>query len=765
MTKYWNLKSKVTRIESAHAAHRWITHVGSRAAWIVVCGWALLACEGTISANDSPDTGSIMDAAARDGAIRFDAAIESPPFRTDLRPNRWELIRTELPQVPWESSITYDPRTRSVYRHGGHGLGSYAQASYTWRYSLLDDVVSMSLSPTRPPRRCIIEQTYVDSLERVLTVQGTQNHGSMPVGKIAADGRSVIHTESVGPWLYDAVADTWDQTRTLDQNAWPKRLHTTITYDSTSDAVYGVGGDALHVYSPHANRVIVRALPEALHGRLHYAMAFDPGTRRLVVFGGSVGSYYWGALPDASDDCNPSTPQGLAQCQMNYAALVRSDTWIYEVDSDAWHEATPAMRPPTGMPGTDFLAPRLVYHPPSGRLVLHQVAVDHFEPDWAQWPPTELWAFDAASESWELIPTEEPVAFTGLLTYAAGEDVLVLWGGGRDGGGRPAVSRNLYMMRLVVPGAPVLAPPEPRRVESVATGSGPEIRWDAEPGATYEIARALASPTATVYMPVGTASPSDAQGRWVDSSAAMADAHAYRVRRSGTSSWSLPAFDRPGWPGHVVATTQSANHVRIGWDEVTNEGVVGYHVYRARWGESAWTRLTTDPVAATTFDDLSPELSDGIVRVYHVTTFDRDGRESGRSAAAYSFPDAPPAFRVEQLEGGRAIIRWSPTDPEHDRIQVWYQDFHCNAQGAAFDPYLNGYALIGGGPMRGGEITVDLPVIDPTVRSSVLSLGCSSVHDGHYYYARVVNELGQMGFWSDIVSTTNEFFTAARHEP
>lgn len=93
---------------------------------------------------------------------------------------------------------------------------------------------------------------------------------------------------------------------------------------------------------------------------------------------------------------------------------------------------------------------------------MQQTPVDKYEPDTTKWPATQFWSFDVAKEEWALLPMENTPPFQGLLTYAKAEDLLVLVGGGKDGGlqgsdsggkyYRPSLSKQLWTCRADVKG-------------------------------------------------------------------------------------------------------------------------------------------------------------------------------------------------------------------------------------------------------------------------------------------------------------------------
>jgi len=55
---------------------------------------------------------------------------------------------------------------------------------------------------------------------------------------------------------------------------------------------------------------------------------------------------------------------------------VQGDTWVYDLAADQWHEVTPPRSPPRGEPVLDMVRLPMIFHPPSGKLLLHTTPLD-----------------------------------------------------------------------------------------------------------------------------------------------------------------------------------------------------------------------------------------------------------------------------------------------------------------------------------------------------------------------------------------------------
>lgn len=559
--------------------------------------------------------------------------------------NQWVLLPVVAPNIVWETGIACDPDSRWIVRHGGHILGSYAQDNYTDLFDLQRLQFARSRAPLRPQRRCLVDVAYVDSARRIITVNGGSSHGSLPTGGPNDDYTRIIQRDSRGPWLYapprtwpvepdaaharawpvDGTGDVWEDCRPAGQQ-WKRAAHSPICYDPVTDTLFGIAGNVLNIYAPRQNRVSQLPLPAAMRTRVGYSLGVDPAAGKLVLFGGSKnGGWIW-AKGDRAEA---------------YRQSVMNDTWIFDLASRAWRQADPKTKPPRGVPILDHLLAPMVFHPPTGTILMLQQPLDAYEPDNTRWPAAELWSFDARAEEWSRVPLATPrdqPAFPGHLAYASHDDMLVLWGGGRDGveeGGqvRGALSRQIRTIRVRIPGrTPVdLAPliktaPEPWRpsglAASVETPQRVALRWrtgQESDCAGYKVYRArgaeIEQPQATCLTPKPVADT-----RFLDSTVDLTDGvlreyYVTAVNRAGLESGPSPlAYTAPDAVTHLDAAMTTGpggkRTVTLTWRWPENVQVSGFHVYHATnhvngtGGEEfrkLWTRQPPMPAATRTF--------------------------------------------------------------------------------------------------------------------------------------------------------------------
>ena len=655
----------------------------------------------------------------------------------------WTRRLQGLPFKVWETSIAWDPVAGLMVNQGGHVLRSayrtaYPQSSYTYTYDPAADVLLRSSAPYRPQRRCLVDLTWTDSMQRVLSGNGRSDHGSLPQGKPASDYRSIIMGDPTGPWLYDGVADTWEDSRTRDE-PWRSTPHSQLAYDPVHDAVVYLGGGNVHIYHPYRNINHSFAAPTGMQQRRSYGITALGRSGKILVFGGTRSPGYDGAL---------------------------SDSWIYDPGNNSWQEVTGSVQPPRGMPYADFLKLDLVFDADLGRALLLTVPFDTRPPCVNQWQPPELWSFDPATHAWSLVPVQgnERPHYPGIMTWGDGR--LVLVGGGHDGdpppgnacgtpNPRPSQSRELWIGEVSVPAALEAPAFDPDRISlTTSADHAARLTWSATPGASYGIWRAPIhrnsdQPLVQDYSRVAIVSGKT----WTDTETPVDTPWAYRVVRSDLSLdyGSLPAFNQPRRPSGMVASVESPNRVVLRWAANGEPDVTGYNVYRKHGGGSAATsRINAEPVTGTSFVDADAGLGDGVLISYYVRAVNQANIESGASPLAYTAPEAPLQFSVcVNPARDRATVRWQwPEDRAVAGFEVRYIDQHKNTNGWSPGDIADWWAEwqpVAAAPIAGREVSVDLP--DPG--------------RDYYFYGRAVNVLGQAGFFTDIASATDYRFLSA----
>lgn len=678
--------------------------------------------ESTRDAGNGAGLDAGLDAGPRE-------APDAGPITGTIDRLNWTRQASRAPINLWETNLAWDKSANVVVNHGGHVLGYYAQSSSTYRYSRERTEWTLSHAPTRPQRRCLVDLTWVDSMQRVLSGNGASDHGSLPQGGPSADGRSIIKSDPRGPWLYDSTHDVWEDTRMLDAE-WARMPHRQLAYDPVHDAVVYLAGAKVGLYAPRTNTMVYRTLPPTLQGRRGYGIAADSRTGTIVVFGGASQTPFAGT-PDA----------GAA-----YLDNVFDDTWLYDVGSDRWQDVSAQVRPPRGMPIVDFLKLNLAFHEATGQFLLFTVGTSTWVDSFSAWPAPQAWAFNPSSQAWSQVEQlgQRPV-FPGIIAMDQAASEVMLLGGSRDGqptnDPRPATSQTVYsgLVQGTRAQRSVVAP----TTGTFSSTSTYELTWTGS--GSWDVWKAPVQTVAGAFTKVATVSTPHYRDDSPPSPAA------YRIVPSG-QPWALGGpviFSAPLRPSGLQASVESAHRVALRWHANAEPDLAGYLVMRAHADGSAQVSLTPSPINTTEFVDLTDDLSDGLLRKYWVVALNTGGLRSGPSPLAWSAPEAPLHVQVEVSPNRTvATLHWTwPAQVAVGGFKVYVNDHHENTLGytqAQSDAWWAQWRLANASPVSATSLQVTLP--DPS--------------KDYVFYVRAVSTLGVEGFFTDIVSATNPRFLA-----
>jgi N-acetylneuraminic acid mutarotase len=259
------------------------------------------------------------------------SGLLSDTWAYDPATNTWTDLEPSgpLPSARAYSSITYDPDTHQVIMFGGDGSGFLND---TWAYDPRANTWT-DLHPAGPvpSARAYHSMIYDPSAHRVIVFGGEGGTGMAP----AFFGDT---------WAYDPRTNTW--TDLHPSGTLPSgRAWQSTAYDSSTRQVVMFGGgtrfDLLNdtwAYDLAANTWTKLSpsgsLPSA---RANQAMAYDPDTAQVIMFGGSDG----------------------------YADDLLDDTWAYDPSVNTWTDLKPSGSLPSGR---DYYW--MAYDPPSGRVIM-----------------------------------------------------------------------------------------------------------------------------------------------------------------------------------------------------------------------------------------------------------------------------------------------------------------------------------------------------------------------------------------------------------
>jgi len=198
------------------------------------------------------------------------------------------------------------------------------------------------------------------------------------------------------------------------------RVGASMVYDPDSKKVILHGGirifedhcisaaDDTWAYDPLANTWANVTPRDSPSPRTGHAMAYDPMTHRVVLFGGLLFSCAF-RIPE---DSGPRL----------------DDTWVYDASANTWTNVTSEVAPPARSDAG------IAYHPNGPAIVLFGGApVDQGYP--GSWVLGDTWSLDPRTYAWKDVhPASPPTARSGLrMEYDAEARAVVMYGGCGDG--------------------------------------------------------------------------------------------------------------------------------------------------------------------------------------------------------------------------------------------------------------------------------------------------------------------------------------------
>lgn len=239
----------------------------------------------------------------------------------ELPTNTWTQMNpsTAPPKRRWHT-MAYDSDSHKVILFGGEGLADYAD---TWVYELLTNIWTEMNPPTGPDARLGASMVYDSNSRKVILFGGLNT--------------SFMYTDDT--WAYDLLTNTWTEMK--PSTAPSGRAFHRMVYDSSSAKVILFGGDSdqtgfrgdTWVYDLLANNWTELNPQVAPSARAWHGMAYDTINDKVILFGGSGGSYL-------------------------------ADTWIYDLDLNNWTSVDTDIAP---NPRWDF---GMVCDPQSAQVVL-----------------------------------------------------------------------------------------------------------------------------------------------------------------------------------------------------------------------------------------------------------------------------------------------------------------------------------------------------------------------------------------------------------
>lgn len=575
--------------------------------------------------------------------------------------NSWVLRRYALeyddntiPNLTYESALTYDALNHRVVQWGSHGRRADSpQTGLTWIYEPGANNWRRPSPSQEPPGVC---------LTRTLVFDPVRGLAISPAGVGGGHGWVMALRKRTAwsvPWVFDVRKEQWYRMHPLF--APGNCTESSSCFDSRNDVMI-LGAPSVLVYDSHVNEWVQMRPPAPLPERnVGAPCGYDPVTGRFMLLAGS-------------------DVQG------------RGITWAYDLPGDRWINLG-ATNAPAPMPGNPMVYDSandvfLALHSEKGRIVVN--------------------VYHPRENRWETMPAVYPAPNYGQFdaAYDPVHNVVVICGGWEWGQSSAVTQRETWTYRYKP-----FAPDAARKREAaivLAAGVGDDGRislsWTAGTGVNatkgFNIYRGSGERTWLAKMEKITKEPVTTTN-YIDTAKLEAGAHYYyRLAAVGTDGREEVVSNLARTQPMVVREVQCARNadgsVGISWAPYVPGVIAGYNVYRAPGQKmDLWRNTFYAEKNAGKFEKLNKELvretvfvdkpGDVVARcsestwmplqVYIVKAVNARGEESGASPAVLSIPAPPNDVLPVRMEDGRCLVTCAPESGLATRGRfLWRED-------------------------------------------------------------------------------------------
>jgi hypothetical protein len=278
---------------------------GESTAWRYVGqgGWVQLASEPVAMFGPASFDSSL------NRVVLVGALSNGQPTQNDLiydpGTNRWRMAASpNRPSNVMGAEFAFSTKSDQALLFGGLDLTAGVLNNDTWIYDLRTDAWSRKTPAVSPPPRTFSAMTYDEKSDRfILFGGGGENSG---LGDT---------------WAYDMSADTW--TNMKPTTSPPSRVYHAMAYEPVSNRIVLFGGVVEETadestnserplgdtwaYDPNGNVWTQLSTSTAPSARGWHSMAYDAGSRKVILFGGGI---------------KRGQPLG--------------DTWLFDSTTNAW---------------------------------------------------------------------------------------------------------------------------------------------------------------------------------------------------------------------------------------------------------------------------------------------------------------------------------------------------------------------------------------------------------------------------------------------
>ncbi len=338
--------------------------------------------------------GCLMMLAPVAGLIGLSFSPESEGITNAIPEREMPTLALDDPPLRMTASLAYDSESDRIIFFGGTVQNLDVGLTDTWSYDYGTNTWT-NMSPASNPPACEFYSIAYHSGEDKVVLFGGHVSGT--------SGNWLNHNET---WVYDYNTNTWtDMDPVL---APPAMSGGAMDYDSESDLIVLHGGwpdggvtevlSETWTYDLTTNTWTNVTTSNEPSPRTWGAMAYDSGSDLMVFFGGFQYQPEW---------------------------LTLDDTWTFDTDTNTWTEIDTV--------GPEIVG-ELVYHTASDKIIFYGGAADVSE--LIEDLRSETWVYDTDTEAWEKMTLDvaPPVRARGELAYDIESNRVILFSGVWDGG-------------------------------------------------------------------------------------------------------------------------------------------------------------------------------------------------------------------------------------------------------------------------------------------------------------------------------------------
>ncbi len=593
----------------------------------------------------------------------------SSPVLLEPSTNIW-VKRSPLPDAPtsprmgYEGACVWDSQRELVIRYGGHNQGGGGeQGAEVWTFDPRTAQWTLKEPNTSPPGVCCNAQNVYDPVSaRYLRFPFfSGNHGWQWWRELYLNDSSV--------WSYDPASNCW---RNLRPYPTPRLAGLRCaSWDSDEEVVVVFGGEGSHegtlIYDPYPNAWRWPKPARQPDFRSGGNMVYDAARKVHVLFGAQFSDdrHTWtydvrrNEWRDMQPPVMPPTKENDAVLTYDpihrmVIALVkittgkdesarhRVETWAYDTGANRWTQKHPTREPDNAGNRTR----QLLFAPELNLAILENCTHQPRE--------QQIWTYRYAGTSADgrTVPAaaksrlQPPSITEATVSVLSPTRVEVAWRTSNDKSitgyhvERAAVEvlTEDQLVRLKRHTPPLLAPSVGaiRRVGPFQRLTQQPLQETGFTDTTVDLSKPLPAKGNPVYDHALHADHLDPSGK-----SYRFAVFAYRVQAvnaAGTQSGPSPAvFTIPSSPQWVFSR-EDGTACQLKWAANPEKTLQGYRVYRldGRWDKDPISRLTTEPISATTYRDATAGKS---TRRYYIVAVDALDQEG--------FPSSPVWFERE----------------------------------------------------------------------------------------------------------------------